>query len=701
MMRSHLKNAWERGSCRRGVPRPAALRHPDEGPTPARRCVGHPDATRAPKKLFFEMASSLFVTALLLALPTLAAAHGEHGGAKPLGDGGVVTIHGYQVELLSHPSPLAVGRKSHVVAKVFKVNSTQTPVSGGRVLIGVAGTGDHLHTMPAPEQTWAGSYTVTFTPTQFGAHQVRLVIEELEGQRFEPPLVVDFPVSVAQAPGMGWAALTLLALVGGATLIGLYVIDLRARASTEGSFNLLQIPWLRRIITSGAFQPSLQIPLLLLMAIVVFTGFYDVQDGGVNLATKLTWTIWWAGIIFTFFLVGRVWCLACPFGALNEWTSRLVAPLRRLPKPFRNIWWATGMFVLLTWADEQLGVVRSPRVTAWIVLFFLALAVAVGVFYERRSFCRYLCPIGGLIGLYSMTAPLELRAKSVAICRADPDKECYRGSATTRGCPMFEFPQSMDRNNYCTFCADCVAGCSRENLALRFRAFGKDLWASGRRLFDESYLAVILVGLTLLVTAQMLTAWPDWISWIAQWLPGFVRTSVKPVAYLALVESIILLGGSLVVVPLLVLAGAWLADRAAGEQRLGLWRTFVTFGYMFIPVGLAVHLAHNLSHLLLEGGGIVPVVQRAAALYTPFSLGEPNWQPLPLAAEPVVGLLQMAFIVGFFLLSLFAGHRLSIKAYPDRRTAGRALVPFVVLSFVFTVVAIVLLNQPMGMRHGM
>jgi hypothetical protein len=325
----------------------------------------------------------------------------------------------------------------------------------------------------------------------------------------------------------------------------------------------------------------------------------------------------------------------------------------------------------------------------------------IGLFYERRSFCRYLCPIGGVIGLYSMTAPLELRAKDVAVCRADPDKECYRGGASSIGCPMFEFPQSMDRNNYCTFCADCVSGCSRDNLALGFRALGKDLWASGRRLLDESYLAVILVGLTLIVTAQMLTAWPGFISEIALWLPVWVRSGLKPVTYLGLIESVVLLGGSLVITPLLVFSGAALANRLAGEHGLGLRRTFVTFGYMFIPVGLGVHLAHNLSHLLLEGGGIVPVVQRAVALYTPFSLGEPDWQAFPLAAEPVVGLLQTVFIVGFFFLSLFAGHRLSLKVYRDRRAAGRALVPLALISFVFTVAAIVLLNQPMGMRHGM
>ncbi|MBI3456725.1 MAG: 4Fe-4S binding protein [Candidatus Rokubacteria bacterium] len=640
--------------------------------------------------------------ALIALLPVAAVAHGEHGGGKPLGETSVVTVEGYQVELLAQPSPLALGQESQLIAKVFK-NSPLSPASGGRVRIGLAPGGAAPALEPAPEVTWAGSYTISVTPARRGAHQVRVVLAELEGRRFEPPLVVDFRVGVAPAPGMGAGAWTLVAVVGGIAAVGVYGIALRAKLGPPAgaSLNLLDISWLRRLLTSPALQPSLQLPLLLLMGVVVLLGLFDVQDGGVNLATKLTWTIWWAGIIFTFFLLGRVWCLACPFGALNEWTSRLAAPLRRLPRPFRNLWWATGMFVLLTWADEQLGVVRSPWVTAWIVLFFAALAVAVGRFYERRSFCRYLCPIGGVIGLYSMTAPLELRVRDGSVCAADRGKACYRGSASAPGCPMFEFPASMDRNTYCTLCAQCVAGCARDNLVLRIRSWGQDLWASSRRLLDEAYLAVALVGLTLLVTAQMLTAWPGWISALARWLPAGVRTSLKPVTYLGLVESILLLGGALVLVPLLVLAGAALADRLAGRPALGLRRTFVVFGYMFIPVGLGMHLAHNLAHLGLEGGGIVPVVQRAIALYTPFSLGVADWEVVPLAPEPVVGLVQMTFVVGFFVLSLVAGHRLALRVYPDARAASQALIPMAALSLLFTLAGIVLLMQPMGMRHGM
>ena len=218
----------------------------------------------------------------------------------------------------------------------------------------------------------------------------------------------------------------MIALVAGIGVLAMYAVRLRARTGAPAgeALDLLEVQWLRRLLTSPrASSPRCRSRSWCSWQSSCLLGFYDVQDGGVNLATKLTWTIWWAGIIFTFVLAGRVWCLACPFGALNEWTARLAAPLRRLPKPFRNLWWATAMFVLLTWADEQLGVVRSPRVTAWIVLFFAAAAVAVGLFYERRSFCRHLCPIGGLIGIYSMTAPLELRAKERGRVRGGPRQE--------------------------------------------------------------------------------------------------------------------------------------------------------------------------------------------------------------------------------------------------------------------------------------
>ena len=121
------------------------------------------------------MIPRLLGPALLLLLPVAAAAHGEHGSARPLGETGVVTVEGYQLELLSHPAPLAVGQESHVVVKVFK-NSPLAPVSGGTVLIGLAPVNAPHDFRAAVEETWAGSYAAPFTPKQAGAHQIRVVL---------------------------------------------------------------------------------------------------------------------------------------------------------------------------------------------------------------------------------------------------------------------------------------------------------------------------------------------------------------------------------------------------------------------------------------------------------------------------------------------------------------------------------------------
>ena len=96
----------------------------------------------------------------------------------------------------------------------------------------------------------------------------------------------------------------------------------------------------------------------------------------------------------------------------------------------------------------------------------------------------------------------------------------------------------------------------------------------------------------------------------------------------------------------------------------------------------------------------MPAAQRALALYTPFSFGEPEWPAPALASASVVSVLQMTILVGFFVLSLIAGHRLALRFYPSPRSASLALMPMAMLSLLFTVVGIVLLNQPMGMRHG-
>ena len=266
---------------------------------------------------------------------------------------------------------------------------------------------------------------------------------------------------------------------------------------------------------------------------------------------------------------------------------------------------------------------------------------------------------------------------------------------------MFEFPMTLERNTYCNFCFECVKSCPPGNLTLRLRPFAKDLWASGRRWLDESYLALVLVGITTIVSAQMLSGWGPWISRMARLIPFELRILMKPVTYLTLTESLIFIGGSLLLFPILGLLVSWAADRMAAEEGRGLKKTFVHLGYMFIPVGLAMHLAHNASHFLLEGPGVIPAFQQTLNRTTTWYTGYPGWQPQSWVSSEVVYWLQMVLILGGLILSLVVGFRLARTLWDRQMTKGKALIPLIVLTLLFTLINLYLLNQPMGMRHGM
>jgi hypothetical protein len=259
---------------------------------------------------------------------------------------------------------------------------------------------------------------------------------------------------------------------------------------------------------------------------------------------------------------------------------------------------------------------------------------------------------------------------------------------------------TMDRNLYCNFCFECVKSCPPGNISLGTRPFGSELSSAGTRKLDEAYLAVALIGITSVVSAQMLAGWSVWIAGLARLLPQELRTLMRPVTYLALTESVVFFSLSLVVVPLVVLGAAWAAGKAAGAEHGGK-EIFVAAASMFIPIGLAMHLAHNSSHLLAEGAGIVPVVQRTLNRFTPFDFGAPVWQAAPIASADAIHWLQTLLILAGFAFSLAVYERLPLQWPQKPAAAGRALIPFAAIALLFTLINLILLNQPMAMRHGM
>ena len=575
-----------------------------------------------------------------------------------------------------------------------------SPPPGSFLTWGPDGRPDLSGFSAAPEGTEPGHYLVSLRPVLSGPHllQVALLLPGREGR--PEVLLTQLPFKVSKPAGLNlrlWvslgAALLSFVLAGYA----LRVRHLRPPLET-GPFDLLSLPWLARALRSPWWQPVLQAPFLLGFGLIIWLGLVDTPESSRNLATLLMWTLWWAGVIFTFILAGRLWCVMCPIGAVNEWANRWSGASRQLPRRLRTLWPATALFLLLTWADGYWGIVKSPYITAWVLLAFFAAALLMGALFARRTFCRYVCPIGGVIALYSMAAPVELRAKSARVCREDPDKCCYTGSDLGRGCPMFEFPQRMDSNAYCIYCGECLKTCDRGNLALRFRAFGKDLWAAATRRLDEAFLAVAMVAVAGMAAGHMVAPWHGWMDALTAYLPW---GALADHARAEKLTYTLVFSASVVLVPLAVYGAGWLTWRLAGRPgKATPYQLFVRYGYAFLPLGLAMHLAHNLPHLFLEGPLAVPVLQKTVNLFTPWFIGAPDFSPGPWLELPVLQALQTLILLAALLYSLYTACRLSAAQWGAAAFSFRGPWPYLALILLFTLANLYLLNLPMDARHG-
>ena len=132
-----------------------------------------------------------------------------------------------------------------------------------------------------------------------------------------------------------------------------------------------------------------------------------------------------------------------PFAVIADFAQKFVSFNKKLPRWLQNINVQTIGFLILTWSFTILAFASRPFITAVVIVIILAAAVVFSMIYERRSFCRHLCPIGAVIGIYSMVSPIELRSCSKVRCDIHKRKTC------TEACPMLESPEHMDNNIYC------------------------------------------------------------------------------------------------------------------------------------------------------------------------------------------------------------------------------------------------------------
>ncbi len=406
------------------------------------------------------------------------------------------------------------------------------------------------------------------------------------------------------------------------------------------SQDLLRYPWLRRMLVSRWPQYLIRAALLAGFGLVVLAGWWGTPVGNRNVAIVAVWIAWWAFLILVAVpFLGRAWCSVCPLPLPGEWLQNgsLLGPTsrrgwgRRLrwPRRWRNIWLQNIGFTGL--ALFSAVILTRPSVTATVLFALVVLGVVVSLVYERRAFCRYLCPIGGFIGLYAQSAPLELRVKDPAICAAHTEKACYTGNTQGYGCPWGTFPLGMVRNDVCGLCFECLRTCEYDNLALRLRPFGADLTQRRGAKLDEAFKVFLLLGSVVVYTAVFLGPWPQ----------------LKDAAYRIGTPLWWAYAFLLVVLTWGVLPGVFALLVFLARPRWPLRRSFTVLSYALVPLGLTAWAAFSLAFVGASATYLLPV------LSDPFGWGwdlfgttHVPWRPL--WAEIIAPLQGVLLALGAF-----------------------------------------------------
>jgi polyferredoxin len=466
--------------------------------------------------------------------------------------------------------------------------------------------------------------------------------------------------------------------------------------------DLLRQPFVGPVLRWRHLRATMQLVLLAVAAVVVLHGLFGPQIAPRNLATVLT-SIHWRGLLVVALLAaGNLFCTACPMMLARNAGRRVVHPVFRWPRRLRGKWLGLGLLIVVLFSYELFDLWELPRATAWIVLGYFGLALAVDLTFKGAVFCRHICPIGQFNFTASTMSPTELQVRDVSTCHACRTSDCIKGRYTAvepkrlerRGCELGLFLPAKVGNLDCTLCLDCVRACPHENIALVTRVPGVEWLVPGRRSglgrltqrTDVAALALVFTFAALLAAFAMTAPARSLGLWFAG-LTG-VRGEAAALALLFVF--------ALVVLPALLLAGAaTVTQRLAGEPG-GLRPIAIPYVYALVPLGFSVWLAHYGFHLLTGILTIVPVAQSASIdLWQAAVLGAPKWTWAGMRSGSV-----WPIQVGFVLLGAAGSISLvwatSLRDYPRR--PGHAAVAWVVLVAALAVLALWILAQPMDMR---
>ena len=492
-------------------------------------------------------------------------------------------------------------------------------------------------------------------------------------------------------------------LVGVLLLLAIsFVVVERRGLATPSAFrlNLVRRKRTYRVLKHPLFQTVPQLLAVGVFLFLMYAGLFG--NRGHNITPVAVWTLWWGGLIFAVLLAGPIFCFACPWDGLANVFTRMGLGWRKdrlslglpVPRVLQTMWPAILLFALLSWAELGLAVTSDPRGTAYMGLGMATLAVGSALLFEKKAFCRFWCPVGRIIGVYSLFSPVEVRSRNPKVCARCKTEECLNGREGSDPCPTGLSLKTLQVSSYCTGCTECLRSCEKNNVALNIRPFGSDVARVPEPPLELTWLCLSLLALTLFHGFSMTTIWESFRpgeSSVIKALTVYVTGSHWMSFTLGMIAAC--------AIPVGLYALSCRMGARLGGSTVPASRLFREYALSLLPIALFYHLAHNLMHVAMEASHVVPLLSDPLGTGANL-LGTASLHPGHLIGELPLWYMQTGLIVAGHLFGIFAAHRISRRLYADERSATRSLIPMLLVMILISAAGLGLMVLDMNMRVG-
>lgn len=256
--------------------------------------------------------------------------------------------------------------------------------------------------------------------------------------------------------------------------------------------------------------------------------FYFIQTGIIHFAHPAGFFILIAVIIVSFFF-GKSFCSwICPIGTISEYVGefgekiqkKLFKRVLRLPRfldyPLRSLkyllfgFFAYSIFsmsvgALKLFLDSPYNLISDVKMYAFFanispLAFYIILGLFILSIIIRNFWCRFLCPYGALLGIFSLLSPNKIKRNPVS---------CIDCGLCAKACPSLIKVDKVKTvvSDECSTCFNCIDACPVADTLDLKPVFSKEK-------IQKKYIAVVIVILFIIVTGiGMITGnWQNTIS---------------------------------------------------------------------------------------------------------------------------------------------------------------------------------------------